>query len=465
MKTLTIARRIMTVVIAFGIAMPAAVGGLSYVLYRNASRLRKVSGESARQTDALFGLVTAVGRVQTTIQQVLREKDPDNLERLIAEGKTAGEQAQQKIQEAGAAQGSVGDAFAALRRANEKSSQYALRGDAGMAQQTLIEESNPAYETLLSEIAKVRQTTSRAEAVAASQAETSANRAQWTALTSVGALLVILLGASAAIVRGINASLQRAVLELSTASDSTAAAALQISRSSQRVAQGASQQAASLEETSAASQEVNAVTKQNVGNSLVAAEKMGTAARQVIEANERLEQMVASMAGISAASDKVSKIIRTIDEIAFQTNILALNAAVEAARAGEAGMGFAVVADEVRNLAQRSAAAAKDTAALIEESLSTTREGKVRLDQVAEAIRSITGSAQEAKMLVEEIRAGSGEQAKGIEQVSCALTQIERVTQQSAAGAEESASAGQQLTSQMQAMKATVARLAALVGG
>jgi len=132
-----------------------------------------------------------------------------------------------------------------------------------------------------------------------------------------------------------------------------------------------------------------------------------------------------------------------IDEISFQTNILALNAAVEAARAGAAGMGFAVVADEVRNLAQRCARAASDTEALIDESIGTSNEGTQKLNQMAEAIRSITQSTMEVKRLVGEVNSGSQEQAKGIEHIASAMTQMEQVTQQAAADAQESASASE----------------------
>jgi methyl-accepting chemotaxis protein len=182
-------------------------------------------------------------------------------------------------------------------------------------------------------------------------------------------------------------------------------------------------------------------------------------------ANQKLEQMVASMTEINTSSEKVSKIIKVIDEIAFQTNILALNAAVEAARAGEAGMGFAVVADEVRNLAQRCAQAAKDTAALIEESLGKSREGMSNLDHVAEAIRSITESSAKVKVLVDEVNLGSQEQERGIEQIAKAIVQMEQVTQKNAANAEESASASEELSGQAETMKAVVGQLQALVIG
>jgi methyl-accepting chemotaxis protein/methyl-accepting chemotaxis protein-1 (serine sensor receptor) len=146
-------------------------------------------------------------------------------------------------------------------------------------------------------------------------------------------------------------------------------AASQVASSSQTLAQGASEQAASLEETAASSAEITSMTRKNAENSQAAASVMAEVDQRVSEGNRTLVEMVESMQQITGSSDKISKIIKVIDEIAFQTNILALNAAVEAARAGEAGMGFAVVADEVRNLAQRSAQAAKDTAGLIEESI------------------------------------------------------------------------------------------------
>ena len=174
--------------------------------------------------------------------------------------------------------------------------------------------------------------------------------------------------------------------------------------------------------------------------------------------------MVTSMEEIGASSDKISKIIKVIDEIAFQTNILALNAAVEAARAGEAGMGFAVVADEVRSLAQRSAQAAKDTASLIEDSILKSGEGSRKLGQVAGSIQAITDGAGKVKTLVDEVEASSKEQAQGIEQISKAIAQMDTVTQRTAANAEESASASEELNAQSQALMAVVDQLQTLVG-
>jgi methyl-accepting chemotaxis protein/methyl-accepting chemotaxis protein-1 (serine sensor receptor) len=266
-------------------------------------------------------------------------------------------------------------------------------------------------------------------------------------------------------IRNTSAALRQIAVEMGEGAEQVASAAGQISSSSQSLAQGASEQAASLEETSASAEQITAMTQRNAENSKASAELMTESARQVEQANRALKDMVASMEGIKASSDKVAKIIKVIDEIAFQTNILALNAAVEAARAGEAGMGFAVVADEVRNLAQRSAQAAKDTAALIEESIARSREGSGKLDQVAGVIRDIPGSSGKVKTLVDEVKQGSEDQARGIQQIAKAISQMEQVTQRSAATAEESASAGEEMSAQAETLRSIVKQIQAIVGG
>ena len=265
------------------------------------------------------------------------------------------------------------------------------------------------------------------------------------------------------IVRGVNRVLRQFAADMAAMSNQVTEAAHQLDTSSQSLAQGATEQAASLEETSAATEQLQSTTRSNAGHCQSASAVTEQVNQQVGEANQNLGQMIDSMRAINVSSDKISQIIKVIDAIAFQTNILALNAAVEAARAGDAGMGFAVVADEVRNLAQRSAQAAKDTAALIEESIARSREGSARLDQVAQSVRAITGSAAQVKGLIDQVDSGGQQQCQGIEQIAQALVQIDKVTQTTAANAEENAAAGKQLSAQSESLQAVAARLSELV--
>jgi methyl-accepting chemotaxis protein/methyl-accepting chemotaxis protein-1 (serine sensor receptor) len=280
----------------------------------------------------------------------------------------------------------------------------------------------------------------------------------FVALT-IGCSLIIAL-----VVRQMNGALGNMGSQVSEGAREVARAAAQMGSISQSLAQGASEQAVSLEQTSASSEQVNQMVQRNARSSREAAEYTNDANRLLTGANQKLGQMLDSMRDISSSSERISKIIRVIDEIAFQTNILSLNAAVEAARAGEAGMGFAVVADEVRNLAQRCSQAAKDTSGLIEESIQHSKTGKVRLDEVAAAMRQVTESALQVQRLSNEVNAGSEEQARAIEQISKAILQIQQVTQQTAASAEEGASAGSQMSAEAEHLQSAVSRMRGMLG-
>jgi methyl-accepting chemotaxis protein/methyl-accepting chemotaxis protein-1 (serine sensor receptor) len=300
-----------------------------------------------------------------------------------------------------------------------------------------------------------------ADASASGIQKTSAIR--WIAGVFVAIALAVV-GVVSFIVRKVVSQLRTIASSLSDGASQIAAGSGQVSSSSQTLAQGASEQASSLEETSASAEEITSMTRQNASNTSQVADLMNTVDHRVSEGNSTLAAMVASMKQINDSSGKISKIIKVIDEIAFQTNILALNAAVEAARAGEAGMGFAVVADEVRNLAQRSAQAAKDTASLIEESITTSNEGSTQLQKVAEVVGSITEAANKVKVLVDEVNIGSQDQAKGIEEIARSLSEMDKVTQGTAAAAEESASASEQMSAQAQALSHIVDELRTMAG-
>ena len=283
------------------------------------------------------------------------------------------------------------------------------------------------------------------------------------AITSAGILLCLLLAFYS--VRNINRSLKKAISGLSESADQVASVSEQVSSASQSLAEGASEQAAAIEETSSSLEEMSSMTKQSADNAGHANTLMSEAKVVVDKAGVSMKEMNKSMDEISSAGQEIGKIIKTIDEISFQTNLLALNAAVEAARAGEAGAGFAVVADEVRNLAQRAAEAAKNTANLIEGTITRINQGTDLVKTTDEAFKEVTVKTAKVAELINEIAAASSEQAQGIDQVNQAVSQMDRVTQNNAANAEESASASEELNAQAESMIEMVNELITIVGG
>ncbi|HND60967.1 MAG TPA: methyl-accepting chemotaxis protein [Opitutaceae bacterium] len=264
--------------------------------------------------------------------------------------------------------------------------------------------------------------------------------------------------------RYVNRPLQSAIDRLSAGAGQFSAAASEISSSSAQLASGASSQAASLEETSASLEEISSMTKRNA-ESAGHAKEASTRAHSAADAGTRdMNQMKEAMDAIKLSSDEIAKIVKTIDEIAFQTNILALNAAVEAARAGEAGAGFAVVAEEVRSLAQRSAQAARESAQKIEDSVVKSEAGVRISGQVASSLKLIVTEASKVDTLVAEIATASREQNQGLGQINSAVGKMDEVTQTNAAAAEETASAAEELSAQSQELLTLVKELEGLIG-
>ncbi len=292
-----------------------------------------------------------------------------------------------------------------------------------------------------------------------------ANRAVFLAviITIVGIGLAMGLGFFLAI--SITRPINQVVSGLSDGAEQVSAAASQVAASSQHLAEGSSEQAASLEETSSSLEEMSSMTKQNADNANQTTALMDEMGKYQTHTNEELGHLVEAISEVVKSSEETNKIIKTIDEIAFQTNLLALNAAVEAARAGEAGAGFAVVAEEVRNLAMRSADAAKNTSSLIENTIKAIRKGDESTHQTQNAFQEQMGAARKVMELVREIAAASSEQAHGISQINIAIAEMDKVTQQTAANAEESASASEELNAQAEQMKGYVADLVQIVGG
>jgi methyl-accepting chemotaxis protein/methyl-accepting chemotaxis protein-1 (serine sensor receptor) len=337
-------------------------------------------------------------------------------------------------------------------------------GQAEQANEIALKQITPLMDTLQKNAAAFGHANSarRDAGIAATQAGIQRNQFVMLVISA----LVLLAGAGGFFaVTGLAKTLKHISDTVAEGAHQVAQVAAQVSSSSQTLAQGTSENAGSLEETSAATEQISSMARRNTENSQNAVSIVAHSVEKFAETNLALDGMVLAMGEINGSSQKISKIIKVIDEIAFQTNILALNAAVEAARAGEAGLGFAVVADEVRNLSQRCAQAARDTASLIEESISKSDSGKSKVDRVAEAIRGVTTEAAQVKTLVDEVSLGSQEQARGLDQISKSITQMEQAGQGAAATAEESAAAAEQLAAQSATLTDIGRQLRTLVDG
>ncbi len=295
--------------------------------------------------------------------------------------------------------------------------------------------------------------------------EAIVQNASFMIIASSGIAVVIGMIIAFVLTSGIVKPINRIISSLTSGSEQVTDAANQVSSTSQSLARGATEQAAGLEESSASLEEMSTMTKQSAADAKVANELADKASKSADQGILEMQKMNEAILDIQNSSDETAKIIKVIDEIAFQTNLLALNAAVEAARAGEAGKGFAVVAEEVRNLAMRSAEAAKNTSSLIEGAVNYSRNGVEIAGQVSCVLDEIVENIGKTAELVSNISAASNEQAQGIGQISNAICQMDKITQENSANAEESASASEELSAQAIQMNQIVMELNSVISG
>jgi methyl-accepting chemotaxis protein/methyl-accepting chemotaxis protein-1 (serine sensor receptor) len=352
---------------------------------------------------------------------------------------------------------------ALLLQAHEQLSQAMAGQQMDAALKIFAQEVQPRLEEIGRQASSLVEQQNRDLAAVSQMAAAKSARSTW--ITIGLTLLALVVGGGVFwIVKQASRALRNFLANLEQSAEKVSGAATQVSSAGRSLARGAAEQSSSLEETSASTEEITSITRKNADHALEVVSLVRQSDQHANEVNQTLDRMVEKMREIDGSSQKIARIIKVIDEIAFQTNILALNAAVEAARAGEAGLGFAVVADEVRNLAQRCAQAARDTASLIEESIETSRDGNSRLDQMAGAVRAMTENSFQVKRLVEEVNTGSQEQTRGMDQISHAVLQMEQVTQKNAAAAEQSASAGAELDQYAAGLRTLVVEMRDMVG-
>ncbi len=277
--------------------------------------------------------------------------------------------------------------------------------------------------------------------------------------------IITIVIAAILITKSITKPINRLVKDINQNSLFVASASNQLKNSSQQLAEGSTEQASSIQEISSTLEETSSMVTQNSRNSQESVNIASCVSHSSNKANREMDDMMKSMGDLKQSSNEIAKIIKVIDEIAFQTNILALNAAVEAARAGDAGQGFAVVAEEVRNLAQKSAQAAKNTAGIIEDNVNISEQGVMISRQVKDSLNEINTQSEKVNALLGEIAEASQEQAQGLLEVNKSISSIDQVIQNNASNAEESASASEELSSQSENMKLVVNNLVAIISG
>lgn len=463
MKNFSIPKQLAALIVAFTLVTAGVAGALAVLLHASTEQHRELAHRTNNQLDQGYRLLKLVNERQSILQTLLRQKDVDEMERLVELMAAADVEVENGLAAVEASETELRDSIDELNALRDKTVELFLVGDVAGSVEHLILNANPQLDLVAAQIdthyARIRDKAERT--LADNSAALKRKTFIWTGAAAAGTLFAATMGWLMR--RRLVTQLGRLVTDLSDASDHVAGTSRQLSDTSHQVSEGACEQAASLEETGAAIMEMASMTRRTTDHAGRAQELSRQTRISAETGAGEVGHLNHAMAEIREASNGIGKIMKSIDEIAFQTNLLALNAAVEAARAGEAGMGFAIVAEEVRNLAHRSALAAKDSEAKIADCVAKSHSGVEISERVARQLNEILAQAGEVDSLVSDIAAACREQNEGMTQINSSVTQMDQVTQGNAAGAEQSAACSEELKSRAEQLRRSVTMLSRLI--
>jgi methyl-accepting chemotaxis protein len=464
MRRLTLARQL-GLYVALSTLLTLGIAGGLYVLVRQIQREdAAISATMASHQNAAYELLARSSGINGSVNAILQLRDPDELEAAIGKlGKNRAELLE-LISTGNPDDAALKQAYEAEITASTKLIDRILKGDVALALEHQREVLNPAHDAFVVTLKKSSEAKALQLEATRSAAEARIQHTLLLGLIAAGALLLVVVAYGIVFRHRVVARLRGVAEAIFEVTELVGTHARQVADVSQGLSRDACSQAAAVEETSASLTEIRSLSQTNQDQSREAVRIASQAREAADHSAQEIATLQTAMADVQAASSAIGKIIKGIDEIAFQTNILALNAAVEAARAGEAGAGFAVVANEVRSLSQRAAEAARDTADRIADSINKSARGASLSQSALKSIGELKELVHQVDTTTQQISGALAEQDTGIAQVTTAITQIDQVTQSGAAASETGAATSTELQAQAEKLREAVSSLNEIVG-